>query len=66
MPVFIEEVNIVRLSVRTTCLEIAYGIGVVSNVIVTYVRHASGYGTYEGTSVGQACPDWKSLPVIPP
>jgi hypothetical protein len=66
MPVFIEEVITVRLGVRTTCLEIGYGIGVVPNAAATYVRHASGYGAYEGTSVEQALPDWKSLPVIPP
>jgi len=66
MPVFNEEVINVRLGVRTTCLEIGYGIGVVPNASVTYVRHASGYGAYEGTSAEKTSPDWKSLPVIQP
>ena len=66
MPVFIEEVITVRLGVRTTSLEIGYGIGVVPNAIATYVRHASGYEAYEGNSAEQPLPDWKSLPIIPP
>ena len=57
MSVFIKEVITVRLGVRTACLEIGYGIGVVPNAIATHVRHASGYGPYEGTSAEKALPD---------
>jgi hypothetical protein len=66
MPVFIEEVITIRFGVRTTSLEIGYGIGVVPNAKATYVRHASGYGAYESSSAENTLPDWKSLPVIPP
>ena len=47
-------------------MEIGYGIGVVSNSIGTYVRHASGYEAYECGFPERSLPDWKSAPIIPP
>ena len=66
MPIFIERVMVTRLGVKTMSLEIGYGIGVVANCVGTYVRHASGYEAYEGSSPDRKLPNWRSAPIIPP
>jgi hypothetical protein len=47
LPISIERVVTKRLGIRCISLEIGYGIGVVSNSIGTYVKHASGHEAYE-------------------
>ena len=67
MPVFVEHVVDVRYGVKTTCLEIGYGIGRIGNAVGTYPTHASGI-TYEGFVDGDTSSlgKWDIHPVIPP
>ena len=67
LPLFVELVVDVRYGVRTTGLEIGYGIGRIGKAVGTYPRHASGTA-YEGFVDGDTSSlgEWETHPIIPP